>query len=1001
MPIDVSGLGSTRKAPRSGGAAGRPFNKTRFIRQFDLSRTKPAQINIRLERLVTGRLISMNDGLKVLTDLDSKIMPLADPGTSPPEIKLETAQKALFYTRGEIRALEEEGYIKKLKTDCGSTNDTIKTLARLTLKAMGERLPIQQDGTQEMSVEKTYVGTETGLIFAQTTQAVGRGAQGQAWLGKVMKGEDEDLDLYPESVIVVKVMPCTDKNAAKSARREAIKLCEIKHPNVVKGYDYVIHQNEVVLFEEYVRGKALHNWIQAAGGHVAPKVAREIIKQVALGLQAVNDEGIIHRDVNPKNIIIKSEKKSLFAKLIDFGILKDLESKTQATESNFFKGTPGYISPEEIRDEALGPQSDMYSLGCTLWRTLTGRKPFSFKKAMREFNAKLEKEIKQLKTQEEKIKKEMEEIKEEGAKSDKTTELIELQGKIEEKKKEIVKNEDWAIVLYSSGKLDVPFPKKPKEMPKELYQLCRRLCEFDAKDRPATWNEVIAALSEGGEPSYVRTLEDSVSDLRKRSLISEDLIAVDEAERLADLDPRTAYQPTPQGLAKAQADLKLANEIIKILEKKPEGEEQDLVLIQWTVRTIEDWIRIYEQGGKVEDGNILEIKEKMAEAEQMLPVLDVERQGILLEKIKRTGTWINELIQALEFIGITRGKEGPINLIEKGIFGVTHKGTDPVNQDGIAVVGKDLFLVGDGMGGHKSGHLASDEAIKIVVKEIKLGKSLEDAFEIAHQRIQTYSDNRATCLAAVQISKNSAKIVSAGDVRPYLIKADGRIILLSLGQNAASLKISQTHDLVAPLSGNDLKKFHNEFVNYPEEEKLKNRVYGGIGRPKDQDRVKPERLEILLEEGDQILVTTDGWHGFVSYDIFQETIKSTKNTAERIAYLKEAALNAMSDLGKGDNLSLMIYEHLTVTDPIDIIDARMLKSDPWGMLRVIENILDGQIIIPNPKRAQALSQTLQIVYDLLAEKESIRELEETIKMAAMPLASEIEDLLEEAGESHD
>jgi serine/threonine protein kinase len=97
------------------------------------------------------------------------------------------------------------------------------------------------------------------------------------------------------------------------------------------------------------------------------------MRQVAGALDAVHQRGIVHRDLKPSNILLDIQGN---AYLTDFGIAKELEVDTHMTHPGTFLGSPAYISPEQLRNEAVTPQTDIYSLGIILYELLTGKHPF-------------------------------------------------------------------------------------------------------------------------------------------------------------------------------------------------------------------------------------------------------------------------------------------------------------------------------------------------------------------------------------------------------------------------------------------------------------------------------------------------------------------------------------------------------------------------------------------------------------------------------------------------
>lgn len=158
---------------------------------------------------------------------------------------------------------------------------------------------------------------------------------------------------------------------------EARALCRVQHPSVVRFFSVLKDKSSDAfgLAMEYVGGESLDGRLGRLGQLDEHEVL-EAVAQVAWALSAVHAAGLVHRDVKPANIVCGS----FGYKLIDFGVVADLDpARRQAMEleaRRFVVGTPGYIAPEILRDGSLpSPSSDLYALGITLRRLLTGRLP--------------------------------------------------------------------------------------------------------------------------------------------------------------------------------------------------------------------------------------------------------------------------------------------------------------------------------------------------------------------------------------------------------------------------------------------------------------------------------------------------------------------------------------------------------------------------------------------------------------------------------------------------
>jgi len=162
-------------------------------------------------------------------------------------------------------------------------------------------------------------------------------------------------------------------------QNEARASSKLSHPNVVRVLDFGSSKGgQPFLVMEFVNGQTLQQ-IMKEEGELDQLVALSIFSQVLAGISNAHKHGILHRDVKPGNIIVIDVfSDSPQAKVIDFGIaaLTDRESSATASGRTVPAGSPAYMSPEQARSEAFEPPSDIYSLGCVFYETLSGQNPF-------------------------------------------------------------------------------------------------------------------------------------------------------------------------------------------------------------------------------------------------------------------------------------------------------------------------------------------------------------------------------------------------------------------------------------------------------------------------------------------------------------------------------------------------------------------------------------------------------------------------------------------------
>jgi serine/threonine protein kinase len=191
---------------------------------------------------------------------------------------------------------------------------------------------------------------------------------GAGGMADVYRAKDHVLE-RDVAIKVLKPEFAEDKTFVSKFRQEAQAAAGLEHPNIVNIYDVGFENNLYYIVMEYVQGITLKTYISKKG-RLNYKEVLSIAIQVARGIEAAHNKGIIHRDIKPQNIIISNEGK---VKVTDFGIAKAASSKTMSTDA---MGSVHYISPEQARNGYVTKQSDIYSLGIVMYEMVTGRVPY-------------------------------------------------------------------------------------------------------------------------------------------------------------------------------------------------------------------------------------------------------------------------------------------------------------------------------------------------------------------------------------------------------------------------------------------------------------------------------------------------------------------------------------------------------------------------------------------------------------------------------------------------
>ncbi|HPI38008.1 MAG TPA: protein kinase [Ignavibacteriaceae bacterium] len=195
---------------------------------------------------------------------------------------------------------------------------------------------------------------------------------GEGGMGKVYKAFDIKLERYV-AIKVLNAQSLSQPQFVERFKREAKNQAKLNHPNIVPVFGFTEEGDVLGIVMEYVEGETLEKIISRKG-KLELTESLNIIKQILAGVGFAHSKGFIHRDLKPSNIIINKEG---VAKIMDFGISKAIYEKG-ITKTGTKIGTLLYMSPEQIRAEEPTRQSDIYSIGITLYEMLSGRTPFDF-----------------------------------------------------------------------------------------------------------------------------------------------------------------------------------------------------------------------------------------------------------------------------------------------------------------------------------------------------------------------------------------------------------------------------------------------------------------------------------------------------------------------------------------------------------------------------------------------------------------------------------------------
>ncbi|HTU19427.1 MAG TPA: serine/threonine-protein kinase [Gemmataceae bacterium] len=228
-------------------------------------------------------------------------------------------------------------------------------------------------------VEKTLAG-DISLAPPQSPDEIGRlggyrilKILGAGGMGMVYHAEDVQL----QRLVALKVMkPEVARNPLARERflREARAAARVKSDHVVTIHHVGEDREIVFLAMEFLEGMSMDDWLKKGRTPTVAQAAR-MGRQIALGLAAAHERGLMHRDIKPGNIWLESSHQGRI-KLLDFGLARGETEEVQLTQSGAIVGTPAYMAPEQARGGNVDYRADLFSLGVVLYRLTTGRLPF-------------------------------------------------------------------------------------------------------------------------------------------------------------------------------------------------------------------------------------------------------------------------------------------------------------------------------------------------------------------------------------------------------------------------------------------------------------------------------------------------------------------------------------------------------------------------------------------------------------------------------------------------
>src|ERR671930_1539303 len=194
---------------------------------------------------------------------------------------------------------------------------------------------------------------------------------GEGGMATVWQATDQVLD-RPVALKILRPNLAEDPGLLERFRAEALAAARLNHPNIVNVFDAGTEDHAAFIVMELFEGETLRERLNR-DGHLPPEEAVSVLLQALSALQFAHENGLIHRDVKPGNILLGPDGR---VKVTDFGIAKAAYEDADPTTTGSVLGSVPYLSPEQVQGNPTDGRSDIYSAGATLYEALTGRPPF-------------------------------------------------------------------------------------------------------------------------------------------------------------------------------------------------------------------------------------------------------------------------------------------------------------------------------------------------------------------------------------------------------------------------------------------------------------------------------------------------------------------------------------------------------------------------------------------------------------------------------------------------
>ena len=292
--------------------------------------------------------------------------------------------KGLFDAVVELDPKKRKAFLNQA---CGADDDLRRDVEKLLASSDEAESFMEQPAVGEVASlilerpESLVIGQQ--FSHYEIIKPLGAGGMGEVYLAQ---------DTRLERKVALKILPAVFAQDAERMRRfvqEAKAASALNHPNILTIYEAGETENTNYIVSEYVKGQTLRERLRREP--LSLKAALDVATQITSALQAAHGAGIVHRDIKPENVMIRPDG---LAKLLDFGIAKLIEKKTEPidteaataikahTKTGTLIGTAAYMSPEQARSKQVDARTDIFSFGVVLYEMLAGKLPFEGENAI-------------------------------------------------------------------------------------------------------------------------------------------------------------------------------------------------------------------------------------------------------------------------------------------------------------------------------------------------------------------------------------------------------------------------------------------------------------------------------------------------------------------------------------------------------------------------------------------------------------------------------------------